>query len=79
MIEEKCPPPLIDECLDQLSEGLIFTQLDLKSGYHQVNMEPTSMKYISFTSPIGKYQFKKKPFGLKKRPSSFPKHYVFGT
>lgn len=32
-----------------------FTCLDLKNGFHHVKMDPESVKYTSFVTPLGQY------------------------
>ena len=46
--------PRIDETLDALAEAKIFTSLDLKSGYWQVELEEDAKQYAAFTvGPLG--------------------------
>ena len=49
--------PCIDETLDCLGGAMIFTSLDLKSGYWQVEMEGGSKPLTAFTvGPLGFYE-----------------------
>ena len=56
--------PRIDETLDCLGGAMIFTSLDLKSGYWQVEMEEESKPLTMFTvGPLGFYECEQMPFG----------------
>ena len=51
--------PRIDDMLDCLGGAMIFTSLDLKSGYWQVEMEKGSKPLTAFTvDPLGFYECK---------------------
>ncbi len=71
VILESCPPPIVEECLNQLGKGKIFSCLDLDSGYHQVPLDKDSRKYTAFTTPLGKFEYKVLPIGLKNAPAHF--------
>ena len=46
--------PRIEESLDSLCGAVIFTSLDLKSGYWQVELDEDSIPYTAFTvGPLG--------------------------
>lgn len=68
------PIPLIDDCIDYLANKDIFSLLDLKSGFHQVGVEKSSIKYTSFVTPDGQWEYTKMPFGLKNAPSVFQRY-----
>ena len=64
--------PRIDETLDCLGGDTIFSSLDLKSGYWQVEMEEESKPLTAFTvGPLGFYKCKRMPFGLTNAPATF--------
>jgi hypothetical protein len=42
-VRNRYPIPWIDDLLDQLKGGKYFSKIDLKSGYHQVPIEPSDM------------------------------------
>ena len=64
--------PLIDETLDCLGGATIFTSLDLKSGYWQVEMEEESKPLTAFTvGPLGFYECECMPFNLTNAPATF--------
>ena len=64
--------PRIDETLDCLGGSVIFTSLDLKSGYWQVEMDKMSKQLMAFTvGPLGFYECERMPFGLTNAPATF--------
>lgn len=65
------PIPLIDDLLESLGNKTLFTKLDLKNGFFHVYMNEDSIKYTSFITPLGQYEFLRMPFGLKNAPSIF--------
>ena len=51
---------------------MIFTSLDLKSGYWQVELDEDSIPYTAFTvRPLGFYECLCMPFGLTNAPTTF--------
>ena len=70
-LKDNYPIPLIDDLLDRLVDKKYFTKLDLKNGFFHVFMNSESIKYTSFTTPLGQYEFTRMPFGLKNAPSVF--------
>ena len=64
--------PRIEESFDCLNGTCIFTSLDLKSGYWQVEMDEKSIPYMAFTiGPLGFYKCIHMPFGLTNAPATF--------
>lgn len=70
-LKDNYPLPLIDDLLDRLSNKSYFSLLDLKSAFYHVDMSEDSIKYTSFVTPMGQYEYLKMPFGLKNSPSTF--------
>ena len=64
--------PRIEESLDLLNGAMIFTCLDLKSGYWQVEYDEESIQYMAFTvGPVGFIECLRMPFGLTNAPVTF--------
>lgn len=73
---QKYPFPIIEDQLDKLCGKKVFTKLDLKDGFHQINIHPEHTKYFSFAIPSGQYEFVKMPFGYSEAPAEFQKRIL---
>ena len=67
------PLPLVDEVQNRLSGSVIFSKLDLQSGYWQVPVDCVDQEKTAFCPGPGMelFQFTRMPFGLSGAPSSF--------
>ena len=54
-----------DDQIDSMCGSAWFTTLDLTKGYHQMNLATGSREYTAFTTPMGLYQWKVLPMGMK--------------
>ena len=64
--------PKIESILDSLLGAKIFSTLDLKAGYWQVEMAEECKAYTAFTcGPLGFYECDTMPFGATNAPATF--------
>lgn len=77
IVRDRYPLPLIDEQVDQLRGAVVFSTLDLRNGFFHVPMDDSSVKYTSFVTPSGQYEFLRTPFGLCTSPPVFQRYVNF--
>jgi len=58
-------------CLDAMASAKWFSTFDLRSSYHQVQVEDCDKDKTAFICPRGMYRFKTMPFGLCNAGATF--------
>ncbi|MCG8048820.1 MAG: DDE-type integrase/transposase/recombinase, partial [Candidatus Thiodiazotropha taylori] len=71
-IKDSYALPRIEEILDTLAGSKYYTVLDMKSGYHQVEIFEQHKSRTAFTvGPLGFWEFNRLPFGLNNAPATY--------
>ena len=65
------PIPKVEDIFSQLNGAKYFSTLDLRAGYHHIGLTTDSVPKTAFTSPFGKYEYVKVPFGLSQGHAYF--------
>ena len=63
--------PTADELLTQLGDAQVFSKIDLKTGYSQLEITPDCRQAFVVASPLGYFRFCRLPFGVSSGPELF--------
>ena len=56
--------PTVDQLIAELTDSKVFSKLDLKSGYHQLEIHPDSRYITTFATSLGLKRYKRLNFGI---------------
>ena len=73
VVPDSHPLPLIEDLLSELRGSVMFSTLDLKSAYHQLELHKESRGLTAFITHEGLYQYCRVPYGLCSAPAAFQK------
>ncbi|KRH93149.1 pol polyprotein, partial [Pseudoloma neurophilia] len=63
--------PSIDDAFHKMVNATLFSKIDLRKGFYQIEIDSSSQEYTGFTTPMGKFHFTRTPFGLVNAPKFF--------
>ena len=63
--------PRVEDFIYRLHDCKIFTKLDLRQGYHQLALDPSTKQVATFSTPWGNYRPQRLVFGAKSSQDVF--------
>ncbi|KAL0536907.1 hypothetical protein IC582_025870 [Cucumis melo] len=70
-VKNRYPLPKIDDLFDQLQGAIVFSKIDLRSGYRQLRIKDKDVPKTAFRSRYGHYEFIVMSFGLTNAQAVF--------
>ncbi|GJT08267.1 putative reverse transcriptase domain-containing protein [Tanacetum coccineum] len=70
-VKNRYPLPGIDDLFDQIQGSIIYSKIDLRSGYHQLIVREQDIPKTAFQTRYGHYKFQVIPFELTNAPAIF--------
>ena len=64
IIRERFPIPTLDQVVQGMHGAKVYSKLDLKEGYHQLELEEHSREITTFSTHKGLFQYKRLIFGM---------------
>ncbi len=70
-VKNRYPLPQIDDLFDCLSKAKMFSKIDLRSRYYQIQIAEGDEEKTTYRTRYGSYEFLVMPFGLTNAPTTF--------
>ena len=71
ILNDKFPLPLVEENLADFKDAVVFSVLDMRSGYHQIPLTEKAKRKTAFQCHLGLFNYTVLPFGLVNAPAGF--------
>lgn len=73
IIRENHPLPTMEQLIPKFGKATVFSKLDVKNAFHQVELEENSREITTFITSKGLYRYKRLMFGISCAPEHFQK------
>ena len=67
------PIPTVDEVIQDFNQSKVFSKLDIKWAYHQIELHPDSREITTFITHRGLFRYKRLMFGISCAPEMYNK------
>jgi len=71
IIRERHPIPTVDEVLQDLNQSTVFSKLDCRLGFHQLELHEESRPITTFATHLGLFQYTRLFFGVNSAPELY--------
>ena len=71
IVRERHPIPTVDEVLEELNQSTVFSKLDLRLGFHQLELHEDSRPITTFITHLGLFRYKRLLFGVNSAPELY--------
>jgi len=66
-----CTTPAIEDVINSTNGSNYFSEIDLTSAFHQLELSETSSLLTTISTPFGLFRYTRLPFGVKQSPAIF--------
>ncbi|XP_033758102.1 uncharacterized protein K02A2.6-like [Pecten maximus] len=71
IVRERHPIPTVDEIMYNMNGSQVFSKLDMRHGYHQIELDEDSRDITTFVTHTGLYRYKRLMFGISSAPEKY--------
>jgi len=71
IVRERHPIPTVDEVLEELNQSTVFSKLDLRLGFHQLELREDSRPITTFITHLGLFRYKRLFFDVNSAPELY--------